>query len=325
MQTPRYSQTEIDNAKQSADIAAIISQKVVLKRQGDEYTGLCPFHNESTPSFTVVPKKKMYFCFGCGASGDAIKWLCEVNGLNFGEAVEQLRCAPPVMRTSSAAVPARVSEMAGAEADETRKRMERARKIWNEALPAQGTMVERYLESRGIGRIAIPPVLRFHPKVWHPETQTNHPAMIAAIIDCRGRQIMGIHRTYLTADGRSKLQGVKSKLMLGQCRGGFVHLSTVVGGRIAIAEGIETSLSVMKACPNLPVWAALSLSNMHAPVPRSVIEIILCADGDNKDQKKADEILTAAAHQHAMPGRTVRIARPETGKDFNDMMMKRSN
>lgn len=318
--TPRYSATEIERAKEGADIAGLIGATVELKRQGDEFVGLCPFHHETTPSFTVVPKKRMYYCFGCGASGDAIKWLQETGKLNFNEAIEQLRCAVPIARAVIAAHPEHAAEIAKLDAEEQRKRMDRARKIWNEAEPGQGTLVQHYLASRGLAGIPVPPNLRFHKRVWHPETESEHPAMVASIIDHRTKQIIGIHRTYLSPDGRGKAKVSKAKLMLGICRGGHVQLSSTSGGRLAIAEGIETSLSVVKACPNLSVWAALSLTNMSAPVPRAIVELILCADGDNKDQQAADRALSNAAKLHQQPGRTIRIARPERGKDFNDMM-----
>lgn len=111
----------------------------------------------------------------------------------------------------------------------------------------------------------------------------------------------------------------RPKKMLGACRGGHVRLADC-GPRLAVAEGIETGLSIAKACPWLPVWAALSLTNMDAAVPKSVTELILCADGDNKDPKAADAVLAKAAALHARTGRIVRIARPEVGKDFNDMV-----
>jgi phage/plasmid primase-like uncharacterized protein len=112
---------------------------------------------------------------------------------------------------------------------------------------------------------------------------------------------------------------VSAKKMFGACRGGHVRLDAA-GPRLAVAEGIETALTIKKACPSLPVWAALSLTNMDAEVPACVTELILCADGDNKDPKAADGVLARAAAKHARPGRIVRIARPVDGKDFNDMV-----
>lgn len=72
------------------DIADVVGRHVELKRSGASLTGLCPFHAEKSPSFNVVPAKQFYHCFGCGASGDAIRFLTEHQGLSFVEAVRDL-------------------------------------------------------------------------------------------------------------------------------------------------------------------------------------------------------------------------------------------
>lgn len=80
----------VDNLLSRVDIVALIGGRVSLKKAGKDFQGLCPFHEEKTPSFSVVPAKDMYYCFGCGAGGDAIKFLQEYDGLSFAEAVETL-------------------------------------------------------------------------------------------------------------------------------------------------------------------------------------------------------------------------------------------
>lgn len=80
----------IDDVRHDADIIDIIGRSVQLKKAGRDYTALCPFHNEKSPSFTVSPVKQFYHCFGCGAHGDAINWMVEFNGMTFLEAVERL-------------------------------------------------------------------------------------------------------------------------------------------------------------------------------------------------------------------------------------------
>ncbi len=72
------------------DIVDVISQYVPLKKQGREFSACCPFHQEKSPSFTVSPQKQFYYCFGCGASGDAIRFLMNHGHLSFVEAVETL-------------------------------------------------------------------------------------------------------------------------------------------------------------------------------------------------------------------------------------------
>ena len=80
----------IDDLLSRIDIVEIISAVVQLKKHGTGYKGLCPFHAENTPSFNVSSTKQFYHCFGCGASGDAIKFLREHGGLTFMEAIEKL-------------------------------------------------------------------------------------------------------------------------------------------------------------------------------------------------------------------------------------------
>lgn len=81
---------DVQSVKDSTDIVDIISEYVDLKRAGNNYKGLCPFHNEKTPSFTVSPDKNIFHCFGCGESGDAIAFIMKYNHLDFREAIEEL-------------------------------------------------------------------------------------------------------------------------------------------------------------------------------------------------------------------------------------------
>lgn len=80
----------LDELRSRVSIAEIVGEKVKLQKRGREYTGLCPFHHEKTPSFTINESKGFYHCFGCGAHGDAVKFLMEKDGLPFIEAVKKL-------------------------------------------------------------------------------------------------------------------------------------------------------------------------------------------------------------------------------------------
>lgn len=80
----------LDEIRAKVPIADVVGQRVKLVRKGREYTGLCPFHNEKTPSFTVNEAKGFYHCFGCGAHGDVIKFEMEAGGLPFMDAVTKL-------------------------------------------------------------------------------------------------------------------------------------------------------------------------------------------------------------------------------------------
>ncbi|RMA80139.1 DNA primase [Umboniibacter marinipuniceus] len=82
--------TFIEDLVSRLDIVEVIDARVPLKKTGANFMACCPFHNEKSPSFSVNPNKQFYYCFGCGASGDAIKFLMEYERLEFTEAVEQL-------------------------------------------------------------------------------------------------------------------------------------------------------------------------------------------------------------------------------------------
>jgi DNA primase len=80
----------IEEVRETANIVEVASEFTALKRQGTNYTGLCPYHQEKTPSFSVSPEKNFYYCFGCQKGGDAIKMVMELKSFSFAEAVSHL-------------------------------------------------------------------------------------------------------------------------------------------------------------------------------------------------------------------------------------------
>jgi DNA primase len=86
----RIPQNFIDDLTSRLDIIDVVSSRIRLKKAGKNYSACCPFHNEKTPSFTVSPDKQFYYCFGCGATGSAVKFVMEFDGLEFPDAVEKL-------------------------------------------------------------------------------------------------------------------------------------------------------------------------------------------------------------------------------------------
>ncbi|MGF1535698.1 MAG: DNA primase [Elainellaceae cyanobacterium] len=87
MDVPRLHPDTIEQVKQRADIVDVVSEHVVLKKQGKDLVGLCPFHDDKSPSFSVSPSKQFYYCFSCGAGGNAIKFLMEHEQRSFSEVV----------------------------------------------------------------------------------------------------------------------------------------------------------------------------------------------------------------------------------------------
>ena len=145
--SPRFANEDIDQVRERADIVEVVSEHVRLRRAGRSYKGLCPFHQEKTPSFNVNPDKQVYFCHGCGASGSVFTFVQEVDGLSFPEAVEMLahRCGVELREVSSSK-----------QAPSPRARLlalhEAAVDHYRELLASrQGSRVREYLTDRGIG------------------------------------------------------------------------------------------------------------------------------------------------------------------------------
>ena len=83
-------QSFIDDLLHRSDIVEVVDKRVALKKSGKNYQACCPFHNEKTPSFSVQPERQFYYCFGCGAGGNAIGFIMNFDHVDFPQAVEIL-------------------------------------------------------------------------------------------------------------------------------------------------------------------------------------------------------------------------------------------
>ena len=138
---------ELRRVKEATDLVAVISEKVGLKRSGSRWVGLCPFHAEKTPSFSVNPALGVYHCFGCDAGGDAIQFLRETQGLTFVEAVERLAARAGIELTAEDPEAAKARQRRSALVDA----MEKAVAWYHERLLSapDGNEARAYLRSRG--------------------------------------------------------------------------------------------------------------------------------------------------------------------------------
>jgi putative DNA primase/helicase len=256
----------------------------------------CPAHLDRNASLSVRETE-----------GGKLLINCFV-GCEYSEVMRALGCRPRGS-TLIPRVATRLPATALSEAERTRFAMH----VWQNARSARGTIVETYLRTRHI-RLPTPISLRFHANLKHP-SGAFLPAMVAAVQSADGT-IIAIHRTYLRGDGSGKADVQPQKAMLGPCAGGAVRFAKPCE-TIAIAEGIETALSVAQCCPSIAVWAALSTSGMRAlKLPAEVQEIILLADGDQPGEAAA----RVAALRLIREGRKARIARPGAGRDFNELL-----
>ncbi|RDV83228.1 DNA primase [Ammonifex thiophilus] len=131
------------------DIVALVGEYVRLKRQGRNYVGLCPFHAERTPSFTVSPEKQFFYCFGCGVGGDALKFLMLQEKLDFLEALERLALRAGLSLPPQSRDPAWLARRRELEEGEELNRLSLEffiTSLWEEA----GKPARRYLEERGV-------------------------------------------------------------------------------------------------------------------------------------------------------------------------------
>ncbi len=191
-----------------------------------------------------------------------------------------------------------------------------ALKIWAKTLPAQGTLVDFYLRSRGIV-VPLPDSLHFHPALYHSPKET-WPAMVGLVTHGNSGHPLAIARTYLSRDGKAKAPIDPPRKMLGPCGGGVVRLGPTAN-RLMVGEGIETCLSAMQATGR-PAWAALSTSGLRSlDLPAEVHEVTILADGDEPGEQAARD----AAQRWFIEGRRVGIARPPHGLDFNDLLLGR--
>lgn len=163
----KVTQESIERVREAADIVEVVQGFTELRRQGTRYTGLCPFHDERTPSFSVDPTEKLYYCFGCQAGGDVFKFVQEKEGLDFPQALERLADRSGVELAYESADP---------RDEERRRSRERlhellgktaafyARYLWesSEAAPAR-----QYLESRGLDRETLERFgVGYAPSAW---------------------------------------------------------------------------------------------------------------------------------------------------------------
>ncbi len=160
-------QSFIDDLLDRIDIVEVVDHRVKLKKTGKNYSACCPFHDEKTPSFTVSPDKQFYYCFGCGASGNALGFIMDYERLAFPEAVEQLA------RLAGLEVPRETQSQAQKEQAETKKSiytlLEQA-DIYYQAQLRQHPQREQavtYLKRRGLdGRTAKDYGIGFAPPGW---------------------------------------------------------------------------------------------------------------------------------------------------------------
>lgn len=190
----------------------------------------------------------------------------------------------------------------------------KARKLWDDTVPGDGTLVEAYLRSRAI-TLRVPQTLHFLESCWHSDARRSTPAMVALV---EGGERFGIHRTYLQDDGHGKADVAPDKMNLGSATGGYVLL-TPPAATLLVGEGLESTLSalqIMRAegAEHLAAAAALSTSGMVAMnIPTWMKKLIVAVDNDEPGKRAASKLVSRAEDA----GVEVTWITPQGG-DFND-------
>jgi DNA primase len=277
----------LDRIRAALPIESVVGRAVKLKRRGAWHSGLCPFHQEKSPSFSVHPERRSYHCFGCGAHGDVIGFVMRHEGLTFPDAVARCagECGISVEHVPEAAPWARAPRTAAspdmARQRDAEQRSAGAWRMWD-AASRPGEAVRSYLAGRGLVLPAACDVIR-EDLLRHPDTGSAlHPVMLARV-DGPDGAFRAVHRTYLARQpqgGFGKLPGVENaKLTLGPLPGGAIRLFPAAE-HLALAEGIETALAV-HALVGVPVWACIAAEILAAvQLPFDVGRVTIFADRD---------------------------------------------
>jgi putative DNA primase/helicase len=284
--------------------ADIIAKALGGRKAGGAWMACCPAHEDREPSLSITDAKGGKVLVRCHAGCDQGRVIAALRSRGLWEENGHRQFARCAARMVANNQPDRNDA----------NRSEAALAIWQSTTPADCTLVETYLISRGLN-ISPPAMLRFHAGLKHP-SGSIWPAMVALITRGTDDTPLSIHRSFLARDGVGKAPVDPAKMMLGPCRGGVVRLASP-GDVLMVGEGIETCFAAMQATGR-PAWAALSTSGLRTlDLSAEAREVILLADGDDPGEVAARD----AALRWKREWRRVRVARPPQGFDFNDLLM----
>ncbi len=169
----------IEQLKQIVDIVDVVGNYVELKKNGSNYKGLCPFHDEKTPSFIVSPTRQSFKCFGCGIGGDAIKFLMEYEKLSYPEAIEKL--------AHQYNFTLRYTKGSGGAGQQDRRILETVGR-WYRANLEHCEKAKNYLESRGVSLLSI----EKFALGYAPDSQTTISFLQQAMIPLQKAEEVGL-------------------------------------------------------------------------------------------------------------------------------------
>jgi DNA primase len=317
----------VDEAKASHNLSDIVSRHTVLKRRSAaEMAGLCPFHEERSPSFEVNDAKGTWHCWGGCGGGDAMSFLMRADGMTFMEAYRSLAGSDfPVISAEEQA------KRKGQDAATMAQRMAIARDIWARSVDPIGTPAEVYARSRGI-TMPLPNTVRFvvTPRWRDPETGEvgrDYPAMACALQDAAG-EVVGVQCVFLSDGGAAKYTATKrdgtkakAKLSYGAIIGSAFRASGYDSDapppeHVTVCEGPEDGLTLAQGLAGAAVYVACGTALMpRVCLPSSVKRVTLA--GDNNDAGR--EAVGKCVGEFETRGLDVLQMFPAQGfKDWND-------
>ena len=245
-----------------------------------------------------------YYCNQCGA-GNGIQLVQRKTNMPMGKLIRELQ-------KMAGTVPVEPVE---APKDDPEKRRKLLNEMWSAGKPVSaGDAAGEYLHRR-TGLKVFPPVLRFHPALYHAETKSNHPALIAKVTDLDNRPV-AIHRTWLVD------VEPKKKLTAGPFPSGSAIRLEAFEESIGIAEGIETAISAW-ATFGIPTWAAISASGLEKwEPPKAVKKVFIFGDNDHSftGQLAAYRLAHRLRKLDRLDG--VKVVIPNiVGADWNDVLV----
>ena len=339
----------MDELRRRVSLSSIISKKTKLINRGNRMVGLCPFHQEKTPSFHVRDDEGFYHCFGCGASGDAISFLREQEGLGFMDAIHHLAglagLTVPEQKDISPQEKAQRNSMATMNED--------AAVFYQQQLnsPA-GKQARRYLSDRQVSpnslsryRIGYAPASGLLPYLqargFTPED------MLAAGLVRKSTRDGGLYDNFrhrlmfpianprgeVIAFGGRALDGDQKPKYLNSADSPMFHKKQVLYGLKQAREQMKDGLPVIVAEGYMDVIAidqfkvAAAVAPLGTALTEDQIMLIwksapapyLCFDGDTAGQRAANKTLTRIL-PILEPGKTVRVMRLEKGQDPDDLL-----
>lgn len=307
----------VDEAKERHNISDVVARVSKVRRVGREHVALCLFHQERTPSLQLNDTKGTFHCFGCGSSGDIVELVMRLERVDFLGAMRWLGVADlPVVD------PADRVRAAAEDDAERRAAIERARGVWEKAVPAANTPAEVYARARGI-TVALPTSIRFAmTPSWYDddtgECGPDLPAMIGAVVD-GANELIGIQRVFLAEGGRRKAAMNKPKRSLGRIKGGALRLRDLDDAtEIVVTEGPEDGLSLYQTLPNRAVWVTLGTALMpEVQYPATVRSIIIAAQNDEAG-RVAVEKASGTLLERGLA--VCPVFPPPVFKDWNDLL-----